>query len=135
MIGGIVLITLFALRGRERSASVVAAAGAGLYIFAGAYVLPWYVFLALPLAAIASRSWVAKALWWQSLALVVAYVYRPEARPDRLDVVLRSTSSAVAILQAVALAALAGGALWVLTHNRGDAQAPAVVVRPEAVVQ
>jgi hypothetical protein len=75
---------------RDDHAAGVLAAGAAGYLFAAAYVLPWYVMWALPVAALAAVSTaggqrVLALVLSLGTALLVTSQYRAVARPDLLD--------------------------------------------------
>jgi hypothetical protein len=96
---------------RDEHAAGVLAAGAAGYLFAAAYVLPWYVMWALPVAAFAA---VSTAGGQRVLALVLAlgtvllvtsqYHYVP--RPDLLDKALGAASAAAQVAFLAVCAAL-----------------------------
>jgi hypothetical protein len=82
---------------RDEHAAGVLAAGAAGYLFAAAYVLPWYVMWALPVAAVAA---VSTAAGQRVLALVlglgtvllVTSQYHHVPEPDLLDKALGAAS-------------------------------------------
>jgi hypothetical protein len=112
---GAVLVLATSAATPSNRATVVAAAAVGAYLLCAAYVLPWYVVWGLPMAALLLRTWVGRVLWWQSLALVVAYQYRPAIHLDRLDELLRATSSGVAVFDLAAVVVLAALAVRLRT--------------------
>ena len=70
----LVLALTAAWKFRSQAAPAVAAAAAvAAYLFAGAYVLPWYPMWAIPCAALASRSWISRLIAIHAALLVVAY--------------------------------------------------------------
>jgi hypothetical protein len=87
---------------RAGSPAGALAAGAMAYLAAAAYVLPWYLVWALPVAALASSTRLFRLLVAQSCVLLVAYEYQVVRRPDALD---RMLGDAVTAAQVFALLA------------------------------
>lgn len=74
-------VLLVAPRLRAKTPAVLVGAATLAYLLAGAYVVPWYAVWALPLLALAPRSWVTSVTL--ALAAVVSLAYIPDPSMTR----------------------------------------------------
>jgi alpha-1,6-mannosyltransferase len=70
-------LALAASRWRTRSPALLVGGVVVAYLLAGAYVMPWYAVWALPVLALAARSWVTLVALAHSVVLLLAYVPDP----------------------------------------------------------
>jgi hypothetical protein len=82
-----------ALIGDRRPAGLVAGSAIA-YLFAAAWVMPWYLAWALPVAALDRSTRLFRLVLAQSLLLLFAYEYHRVPRPDSLDAVLGASGTA-----------------------------------------
>jgi hypothetical protein len=87
---GAVTIVLVASCLDSPSPAAPIAAGAIGYLVAAAYVLPWYMVWALPVAVLGKSPRLLRLALVYSAGLAMAYVYRPSVQLDDLDRVLRA---------------------------------------------
>jgi len=80
-------VLLVAPRMRARSPAVLVGAATLAYLLAGAYVVPWYAVWALPLLALAPRSWVTGVTLAVAAVVSLAYVPDPSMTGHAVSVV------------------------------------------------
>jgi hypothetical protein len=109
----VVLAVAGALRFRSQALSSLSATAAmGAYLFAGAYVLPWYSAWALPSAGLARRSWLAQLVAVHSAILVAAYELPRHVVPGSAAAVERAVVLGSAAYAVVALF------VWLLARSK-----------------
>ena len=121
-VGRAALVTVLALavaaafRSRSQPLPALAAVGAiAAYLFAGAYVLPWYPVWALPAAALARRSWLSILVATDAAFLVAAYEFPRTSAPWSFDAVGRAVS-----LTPLAVVLLTVFVTLLVSSSRGD---------------
>jgi len=85
MVAGLTVL-LVAPRLRAKTPAVLVGAAALAYLLAGAYVVPWYAVWALPLLALAPRTWITGVTLAVAAVVSLAYVPDPSMTPDTLRV-------------------------------------------------
>ena len=112
VVTGFVTLALVATRIDSPSVADAIAAGVIGYLIAAAYVLPWYLMWALPLAAIGTTSRTLRLVLVYTAAIALAFAYHPTAHPDLVDRLLHAcvTATEVALLVTSAWVICAGAA-------------------------